>query len=282
VVVPDADHLTEIQEFGLSHQEALLYSQLVALGPPSAREVSERLHMSREDSYRILKRLESRGLVQLALGNPSIFMSVEPRAAINSFISNLDVRSDALKEKAYILGAWLETIKGTASHAVAERVHHESAAKVVWGRQVFVELQKLVATCSTQYEGVFSTDLFKRDPKFGILEFLPLLIKRGVKVRVVTEVTPETLETVRRYSKIFPIKAHVGVSQGMRFSIIDRSRIQLALTEPSASDELTSCLCSTIPTLAKGLGMYFDKIWTDSLPVTEPVRHVAKRGVSIS
>ncbi len=279
---PNADRMKDIQELGLSHQEAVLYSQLVALGPSSAREISESVHMPREDSYRTLKRLETRGLVQLALGNPSIYMAVEPRAAIGSLISNLEVRSEALKEKAYGLGVWLETIKGTANHGVAEPVHHESAAKVVWGHNVLVELEKSLAKCNTQYEGVLSTDVFKREPRIGILEFLLSLIKRGVKVRVVTEVIPETLETVRRYSKIFPVRTHVGVSQGMRFSIVDRSKILMALTEPSAPIEETSCLCSAIPTLARGLGMYFEKMWKDSLPVPGPVGGFTKRRVGIS
>jgi sugar-specific transcriptional regulator TrmB len=275
------DHLSDVQQMGLSHQEAVLYSCLVALGPSSARHVSESARMPREDSYRTLKRLEARGLVQVELGNPSIFVAVDPRTAVRSFVGSIERRSDELKEKAYELGVWLESIKDTASRGEVGPVNHESAVRILWGQQVFLELEKALKKCDEHYEGVLSPAAFLRSPNFGVVEMLASASSRGVMVRVITEETPQTIEAVRRYSRVFQSRSHEGVSQGMRFSIVDRSRIIMALSDVPAAPEHVSCLCACVPTLARGLGLYFEQTWRDSRPILDQPRRKS-RAVGIS
>jgi hypothetical protein len=276
-----AGRLADLQAMGLSHQEAVLYSRLVALGPSSARRASESAHLPREDSYRILKRLESKGLVEVVLGNPSIFLAIEPRAAVKSFVSSVDSRSAILKQKAYDLGVWLETIKDTGPHDDSERVPHESAVRILWGQQVFLEFEKSLGKCEAQFEGVFSAVAILRATGAGMLENILSARKRGVNVRIITEVGPESLETVRRYSRFLAIRRHEGVNQGMRFSVIDRSKIIMALTEPVTSPERATFLCSTMPTLARGLDLYFEQMWRESQEILEPIRRPPGRPVGI-
>jgi sugar-specific transcriptional regulator TrmB len=276
------DRLADLQAMGLSHKEAVLYSQLVALGPSSARRVSESARLPREDSYRTLKRLESKGLVEVVLAKPSIFLAMEPRAAVRSFVSGVESRSETLKQRAYDLGVWLETIKGTGGRDDSERVRRESAVRILWGQQVFLELEKSLRSCEEQYEGVLSPEAFVTASGTGILENLLAARKRGVKVRIITEVGPENLETVRRYSKVLAIRRHEGVSQGIRFSVLDRSKIVMALTEPRTSPERATCLCSSVPTLARGLGLYFEQMWKESQEILEPIRRRAKRPVDVN
>jgi len=266
---------------GLSHQEAVLFARLVAIGPSTARRVSQSSHLPREDSYRILKRLESKGLVEVVLGNPSIFVAIEPRAAVRSFVSNVENRSESLKQEAYDLGVWLETIKRTAPHEDAELAHRESPVRVLSGQQVLLEFEKSASKCEVQYEGVLSPMAFLTTSGSGILENLLSARKRGVNVRIITEVIPDSLERVRRYSRFMAIRSHEGVSQGMRFSVLDGSKVIIALTEPQTSSEQTTCLCSGIPTLARGLGLYFEQMWKESQSIPEPIRRPTRRPVGI-
>ena len=179
-----AEGLADLRAMGLSHQEAVMYSQLVALGPSTARHISEAAHLPREDSYRLLRRLESKGLVEVVLGKPSIFLAIEPRAAVRSFVSNLESRSESLKQRAYDLGIWLEKIKGTGHPEEVERSLRESAVRILWGQQVFLEFEKSLRKCTEQYEGVYSPLGFLGTSGSALLESLLLARKRGVRVRI--------------------------------------------------------------------------------------------------
>jgi len=146
---------------------------------------------------------------------------------------------------------------------------------------VFLEFEKSVRKCSEQYEGVYSAVGFQSTTGFGMLQNLLSARKRGVRVRIITEVNAQNLEVARRYSKLLEIRSHESVSQGMRFSIIDRSKIIMALSDAPTSGERATCLCSSMPTLARGLGLYFEQMWKESREVLEPMRRPLRKGVGV-
>lgn len=276
-----AERLADLREMGLTHQESVVYAVLLSMGPSHARQVSERANLPREDSYRVLKHLEAKGLVEVVLGKTSVFVAVSPRVAVRSFVSKVETRSEELMQKAYDLGVWLETIKRTAMGG-EEVVHDSTSVRVFSGNQVFTELEKMIREATKQYSGLLAPFTFVSFLGSQILEDLVSASKRGVDVRIITTITNETSESVRRYSRVLPVRHHPAVSQGIRFSIVDGSVAVVALTEPVKNAEGARVLYSSIPTLTRGLMFHFEEMWKESRPTVQPLRHVRKAPVGFA
>src|ERR1700722_19417037 len=73
-----SNRLDDLHSMGLTHQEAVVYTSLLSLGPSHARAVYKDSHLTREDTFRILRGLEAKALVQVIIGKPSIFVAIEP------------------------------------------------------------------------------------------------------------------------------------------------------------------------------------------------------------
>lgn len=267
---PLADVLADLQEMGLTYQESLVYSELVSMGPSHARRISERAHLPREDSYRILRRLESRGLVEVHLSKPSVFVAVEPRAAVRSFVSTLESRSEELKQRAYDLGFRLEKIKGTARNPEEADSSSDSTLRVLTGHQVFVELERALSCCQRTYSCVLAPVSFVSASGAAVLDEILACRRRGVETRLITEFNRDNLDAIRRYSKQLAIRHHPNAGQGIRFSVFDDSKTILALAEPVTARDGARVMSSSIPTLVKGLTFYFEQMWEESRTLVDP------------
>jgi len=273
--------LEDLRELGLTRQEAAVYAELVSLGPSHARRISERSRLPREDTYRILKHLENKGLVEVVLDKPSLFVAVEPRAAVRSIVSDLESRSQELKQKAYHLGVWLESIKGTANREEDDAPPNGSAVRVLSGPQVLLELDRSLLSCRTQYAAVVSPGSFLGVRGASFLESVLSAGRRGVAVRLITEVSALNIDQVRRYSRLLSVRHHPGMSEGMRFSVLDGSKSILSLADHTSPSGSLRVICTDIPTLGRGLMLYFEQLWKESSAVVESVSHHPGKRVGI-
>ena len=72
--------------FGVSKTQARIFIALNALGTASASEIAALSKIRREEVYRIMPELESRGIVISKLESPRKFVTTEPKAAVEMLI----------------------------------------------------------------------------------------------------------------------------------------------------------------------------------------------------
>ena len=75
--------IAALNQMGLSHHDALVYSASVFLNSVGAKELIDFVQISKPSVYESLQRLEGRGLVVKAYSKPAIFTPVSPRVAID-------------------------------------------------------------------------------------------------------------------------------------------------------------------------------------------------------
>jgi hypothetical protein len=173
------------------------------------------------------------------------------------------LRSHDLKQKAYDLGVRLERMKGTAARDEGESVHARSSVAIIAGHQVFAALERLVGRARRSTPGNLA-GLVPHHARQCFLGKPGRRTEAGVGVRVITSFTPKIIEPVRKYSREIEIRHSDEMSRGIRFSIFDRTRVTLALTEPTGSQEDARMMCSTIPTLAREPTFRFEQMWSGS------------------
>lgn len=93
--------------FGLSKNEAKVYVYLAKFGEQKAHKVSRSLSLHRTETYKILKRLEEKGLVLRILDKPIKFAAVPVDKALENLIQEKKQRVMHLEEeKQKILSSW--------------------------------------------------------------------------------------------------------------------------------------------------------------------------------
>jgi HTH-type transcriptional regulator, sugar sensing transcriptional regulator len=77
----DEDDVTTLKCLGLSEREAKVYLSLVSLGSSSVKLISKNSTVARQDTYRVISKLYTRGLVEEIISMPLTFKAIPvPRA----------------------------------------------------------------------------------------------------------------------------------------------------------------------------------------------------------
>ena len=267
----DARSLTLLEELGLTQQEALVYSTLLNLGNSPAKKVAEATQIAREHTYQVLKRLQAKGLVDVALADQLLFVPAKPRAAVGFFVSRIDDGSRELKEKAYEAGAWLQTIASRAPRSGEKegeaRLRPESEIRIVYGRRVAHEFESELSGCKEECLVLQSLSSFRTSNGLRALEQLKHAWSRGVDVTILTDADPHRGDPLGPLSRELNFRCAPSSAGGPRFAVFDRSRAMQTLS-PSGHGEPRS-LCSTNSEMVSGLVHYFEML----LPEARAVRN---------
>ena len=256
-----SNRLDDLHSMGLTHQEAVVYTSLLSLGPSHARAVCKDSHLTREDTYRILRGLEAKALVHVIIGKPSTFVAIEPRSAVRTFVSQIDARSTELKQRAYGLGEWLERV--STFNDREGRQDETISVKLLFGHQIVEETLRLLGQCRSEHVTVMTGKGFVASNQMGYLDHLSQAIQRGIRVRLVTEVDQANRQEVYRFSRKLEVRHHGDLDRMMSFSISDSSAVTLALTRLDGTHEARA-ICANSPTLIGGFRSYFEQLWGES------------------
>jgi len=104
----------ELARFGLTKNQARIYTTLIASGVASTSEIASLSKVRREEVYRIIPELEKRGIIIRKLEKPRKFVAVQPETSIKilaqSKLKNMKEEIDELQQEQAKLITELKTI----------------------------------------------------------------------------------------------------------------------------------------------------------------------------
>ena len=96
-----------LQNLGFTQTEAEVYLLLTTTGPQKAKNIAVALHMHKQQLYRTLKKLESRGIVNVSDETPAFFSVVFIEEIVDSMINAKKEQALTLREtKDVLLSSW--------------------------------------------------------------------------------------------------------------------------------------------------------------------------------
>ena len=78
-----------LQSFGFSEKETIVYVALLELGKGTVRQISSKAGINRTTSYDILGSLSNKGLVSVSGKEPKSEYAVEPPEAITTYLKKV-------------------------------------------------------------------------------------------------------------------------------------------------------------------------------------------------
>ena len=257
------DIVAELQEYGLTRNEARVLVFLAKTGPSKASEAARAVQINRTETYRTIRNLQRRGLVEATLERPVRLQSVPFDRCIGILI---DERKATLR----ILEQRGEALRRQFAMTRVEPVSHEvERFQVVEGLlRIQQRLQKMCAQAQKSVMTVLSPSEIVRGDTAGLFDLLTHASRGGLRVRVITAIVPQNLDIVEKLTQNFEIR-HLDLKAKPipRVSIVDDSE---ALFEISTADDTHRteevALWINSRAFVRNLQAYFDEMWNSATP----------------
>jgi len=255
----------QLIEYGLSRNEAKVVTFLAKRGAERASVVARALKLNRTETYRTLRNLQRRGLVEASLEQPVRFQAAPFSRCLEVLIAERKNRLAELEERSGLLEHAFENISLETGAPAFERF------QVLEGRARIG--QKLLFMCENSKLQIDSI-MGSRDLAGGsgrvVLDTLSMLVKRGRKVRIITDINPATIRFVQPFQSLIPFR-HLDMTQRPvpRVSIIDDTEALFGIggSEEAAgreSDQVTLWISSR--SFVRNLRAYFNEMWSSATP----------------
>jgi sugar-specific transcriptional regulator TrmB len=236
---------------------------LARTGPAKAREVARTVQINRTETYRTIKNVQRRGLVEATLERPVRFQSVPFDKCLQILIEERKARLRILEQRGEDLRREFADIHVEPAANETERF------QVVEGRiRIEQRLQTMYTHAKESVLAVFSPSEVVRGENFGLFDVLTQQIRAGLRVRIISTIDLSNLEIVKKLIESIEIR-HLDLKAKPipRVSVIDNHEALFEITtadETQRSSEVALWINSRA--FVRNLQAYFDEMWNSGTP----------------
>ncbi len=255
-----SEDIQTLRGFGLTFLQAKVYLTLLKKGQSTVKKIAENASIARQEAQRVTAELQSLGLVEKILVNPTEFKPVPINETVSFLVKRREKSSLELEQKAKKI---LEDFKNTQ----VERLTEEKTAEFVItsGKEAIIRHSRMVVDKTEEscdiinglWENVgYASSLFKNQT----LEAL----KRQVKIRIVSEKLPEQQSAQKIYEHCMPYPnfriKFISSSLPAMIGIYDKKEL-LVYTSPEKLIGDSPMLWTNSRALIFSVQTYFNKLW---------------------
>lgn len=260
------DVVARLASVGLSDKEARAFAHLTHLGTVKVTDLAKAAGLKRAETYQVLERLQSRGLVEATLSRPRQFTAVSPERAIGILVEERTTELKAIESMQDDLRGRLEKLTGGAQERSTEsfRVLHDR-------NQITGQLARTLRAAKVDLCVVASSrSLFRLLLDEGLEDEFTAAKRRGVATRILTDVLPGQEAILPRLAAIGDVR-HMFVPRPLRFLIGDeREIVQYVTADPLAPGSKETALWLGARDHVQAQRAYFDDLWSGAM--TAPAR----------
>jgi len=210
--------ITKLTSFGISRAHARIYIALISRGESSATELAKATGIHRVDIYKKMNGILKLGLGTVKLGRPVIYQATNPDTVLDSIIESKSKNVQDLEQAKIELQTKITASMLEGSFQENEK---EPMYKLIIGRrQGYDESRRLLRLASKSVDRVVSPIGLRRNYNFKILEEYRKCSEKGIRVRLISELTKVPKKIIRFCASNFDLR-HSSES-AMRLLIVDR------------------------------------------------------------
>ena len=210
--------------FDLNLYEVRVWTALLSRGVSTAGELSNISDVPRSRTYDILETLEKKGFIVMKLGKPIKFVALKPEEVIERVKKNLVKEADDKSKR-------LERLKGeeilgelnTLFTQGVKFVEPSDLSGSLRGRQnVYNHLDMMIREAEKSITIVTTAPGLNRKLE-ALLPSLEKAKKRGVVIRIASEVTADNKQVAKDLGKVAEVRDADGIRA--RFAIVDSQQL---------------------------------------------------------
>jgi len=277
IALSEEDVLKVLNELGLSKRESEVYIFLSQQGMQQVASISTRLKIERVQTYRILKNLQEKGVIEATLEAPTRFAVVSFDTLLDSLVRTKMAEATALEAKKNELASYWRNLSAKAPEYPVpkfrvltdrKRIYDEIKRLIVEARAEVLELTTGLDIAQEDLAGIFDSmvDVARKN--------------RALQVKTLTSVSKENMsiveEKLRSSNRNLNIQwRHLDLgSRAYQFIMRDAAEVILYVTYGSKSplsNQPDSGLCISSEVFVSTLRQSFMDMWRDAVPAMERV-----------
>jgi len=268
------DIVAELLEYGLTRNEARVLVFLAKTGPSKASEVARGVQINRTETYRTIRNLQRRGLVEATLERPVRFQSVPFRDCLQVLIDERKARLRLLEQRGENLRRQFEDVK------VEPVTHDVERFQVLEGRiRIEQRLLSMYGHARRSVLTVLSHSEMVRAETSGLFDMLTQRAKIGLRVRVISTIAQSNLGIFNKIRESIEVR-HLDLKAKPipRVSIIDDSEALFEITTADETQRSSEEVALWINSRAfvRNLQAYFDEMWNSGTPAEARIEALQK------
>ena len=263
-----------LKGFGVTEKEAEVYIFVAKHGVLRSGEIVKNSKMHKADVYRILKSLQTKGLVESTLESPTRFIAVPFETVLDSLIkAKRDEAALIESTKQDLLSDW-KNISQTSLEPPVEKF-----TVIEGNHKIYAKILQMTKESKQQLSAITTVPGLARADQFGVLDAAfnhPL--KDKIQFRFLTDLSSQNLNALktllRRVPKIgFNFKGRnpdLGLQLSPRMVIRDDEEIIFFITpktETATVEQDEVCLWTNCKALVQAFSSVFEDLWRNSTDI---------------
>lgn len=270
------DIVSMLQIFGLTTMQAQIFIYLTRMGASSVSTLSNALRTNRVNIYRNLKRMQNMGLVNVIPGKPMKFSAVPASAALEILLSS--ARNKVLEMESKYTQI-LEELSRLSSQQ--EEYTIETKFRIHCGRRnVYSTIMQMLERSEREVCLLTTpTDLI-RMTFYGLTDLLRRLSVRGVKIKILTNITDGRIASELKDYIRYAMLRHSDMDINTRFLIVDEKFAFTSLSLDDTADldsENDSGFWTDSPHYAQSMKAFFEMSWHGAQDASIVIWHLKAR-----
>ncbi|MDG7048852.1 MAG: MarR family transcriptional regulator [Nitrososphaerota archaeon] len=260
--IGNQETLEGLKKIGVSRAQFEVYLLLYTHGPQTAADLSNALKRDRSVVYKYLDRLSRLGLIEKQLDRSNSY-SARPASDVMSLISSM-IDQEAKRSRSAIKEFFdkVGTIERVEANPRAKQEY-----KLIFNRKrLYEELSRLFLSTTDEYRLIMSGNGLLRSIRHGLMDLYLDMQKRGVRIEIVSEVTPTNLQEAEYLMRKIPFRHQNGLQ--IRLNVFDSDKVLLGAIQHdedlNISREDDSYILIRDQVFAQGFIQLFDIIWNTS------------------
>jgi sugar-specific transcriptional regulator TrmB len=267
-----------LKNFGLTEKEAEVYIFLAKHGVLKGGEIARQIKKDKAQVFRILKSLQTKGLVESTLEVPTRFTAVPFETVLDFFVkAKRDEAALIESSKRDLLSDWKNISKTRLELPLEKFVVIDGASKI------YPRISQMIKETRNQLSAVATVPSLVLTNQFGLLDAAfnrPL--KSKIQFRFLTELSEQNLNAMKalleKTSKAgFNFKGRnpdLGLRLSPRMVIRDTEEIIFFITPrtstPTAEQD-DVCLWTNCKTLVQAFAAVFEDLWSKSTNIEQKI-----------
>jgi len=262
--IDNQEILEGLKKIGVSKAQFAVYLLLYTHGPQTVRDISGLLKKDRSVVYKYVDKLTRLGLIEKQLSQSNSY-SARPASDVLSLMSHM-IDQEAQRSRLAIKD-FFDRI-GTIEIVNAAPQVKQEYRLIFNRRRLYEELSKLFISTNSEYRLIMSGNGLLRSIRHGLMDQYLSMQERGVKLKIVSEVTLANIQEAEYLMRKIPFKHQNGLQ--IRLNVFDYDKVLLGAIQHDEDLNINRDDDSYIfihdKTFAQGFIKLFDIIWNNSQP----------------
>jgi sugar-specific transcriptional regulator TrmB len=251
--------VSALEKAGIKGHDATVLISILMKGEITAGNIASATGINRVQVYRSIAELESKGLIHAVIGRPKRYTACPADKLLRRLIEEkrleFETAADTLLRFVDSLPEQPETAEASAK------------LQIIRSRtQIYREIADVISRAEDEVLVFTTTKGINRSYQAGINEVLLRSMQRGVKCRMITDISVRNKNIMTSVSRFVPLR-HLE-RQRARFIISDRKSILAFLIqdEDSLSGNAETALWTTSTDFVRAHIEFFEHAWKIAVP----------------